>query len=108
MNERQYIVQDVVILNILYKIYMIFMLFRLTNAPAVFQHMMNDFFLEYLDHFVVIYLNDILIYSKNEKKHEHHVYLVLEKITRTRTLCQAREIIFPSIDGRIFGLYCLG
>jgi hypothetical protein len=40
--------------------------FGLTNAPAVFQHMMNDTFREYLDHFVVIYLDDILNYFKNE------------------------------------------
>jgi hypothetical protein len=41
--------------------------FELTNVPAVFQHMMNDIFWEYLDHFVVIYLDDILIYSTNEE-----------------------------------------
>jgi hypothetical protein len=56
------------------------MSFGLINALAVFQHMMNDIFQEYLDHFVVIYLNDILIYSKNEKKHEHYVHLVLENL----------------------------
>jgi hypothetical protein len=41
--------------------------FGLTNVPVVFQHMMNDIFREYLDPFVVIYLDDILIYSKNEE-----------------------------------------
>jgi hypothetical protein len=56
------------------------MLFELTNVPAVFQHMMNDIFWEYLDHFVVIYLDEILIYSKNEEEYEHHVRLVLEKL----------------------------
>ena len=40
--------------------------FRLTNAPTIFQHMMNDIFREYLDHFVIIYLDNILIYSKNK------------------------------------------
>jgi hypothetical protein len=54
--------------------------FGLTNAPTVFQYMMNDNFREYLDHFVVIYLDDILIYSKNEEEHKHHVCLVLEKL----------------------------
>jgi hypothetical protein len=56
------------------------MLFGLINAPAVFQHMMNDIFQEYLDHFVVIYLDDILIYSKNEEEYEHHIHLVLKKL----------------------------
>jgi hypothetical protein len=54
--------------------------FGLTNAPIVFQHMMNDIFWEYLDHFVVIYLDDILIYSKNEEEHNHHVCCVLSKL----------------------------
>jgi hypothetical protein len=53
---------------------------ELTNAPAFFQHMMNDIFWDYLDHFVVIYLDDILIYSKNEEEHKHHVRVVLEKL----------------------------
>jgi hypothetical protein len=42
--------------------------------------MMNDIFWEYLDHFVVIYLNDILIYSKNEEEYKHHVRLILGKL----------------------------
>jgi hypothetical protein len=54
--------------------------FGLTNAPAFYQHMMNDIFREYLDDFVVIYLDDILIFSKNEEDHENHVRLVLSKL----------------------------
>jgi hypothetical protein len=54
--------------------------FGLNNAPAVFRYMMNDIFQEYLDHFVIIYLEDILIYSKNKEEHKHHVRLVLEKL----------------------------
>ncbi len=41
------------------------MAFGVTNAPGVFQHMMNDVFREYLDDFVVCYINDIFIFSKN-------------------------------------------
>jgi phosphomevalonate kinase len=54
--------------------------FSLTNVLTIFQHMMNDIFREYLDHFVIIYLDDILIYSKNEEEHEHHVRFILEKL----------------------------
>jgi hypothetical protein len=54
--------------------------FGLTNAPTVFQHMMNDVYCEYLDDFVVYYINDILIFSKNMANHEHHVPLILEKL----------------------------
>ncbi len=51
--------------------------FGLTNAPAVFQHLMNDIFQEYMDEFVVVYLDDILIFSKNQEDHDKHVRLVL-------------------------------
>ena len=54
--------------------------FGLTNAPAIFQHMMNDIFWKYLDDFVVNYLDDVLIISKNASEHEHHVHLVLKKL----------------------------
>jgi hypothetical protein len=46
--------------------------FGLTNAPAVFQHMMNEIILEYLDQFVVIYLDDILIFSQDSTEHTRH------------------------------------
>lgn len=52
----------------------------LTNAPAIFQHMMNDIFGEYLDDFVKQYIDDILIFFKNDKDHEKHVHLVLIKL----------------------------
>jgi hypothetical protein len=44
--------------------------FGLTNISIIFQHLINDIFGEFLDNFVVCYLNDILIFSKNEKDHE--------------------------------------
>jgi hypothetical protein len=54
--------------------------FGLINAPIVFQHMMNDVFHEYLDAFVVCYINDILIFSKNMADYECHVRLVSKKL----------------------------
>src|ERR1700726_1610338 len=47
--------------------------FGLTNAPATFQHFMNDIFSNLLDTFMVVYLDDILIYSENPKQHVEHV-----------------------------------
>ena len=56
------------------------MSFGLTNAPAYFMSMMNKVFVEYLDKFVVVFIDDIMVYSKNEEEHEEHLHLVLEKL----------------------------
>jgi hypothetical protein len=56
------------------------MSFGLTNAPAYFMNLMNKVFMEYLDRFVVVFIDDILIYSKNESDHEEHLRLVLQKL----------------------------
>jgi hypothetical protein len=57
-----------------------FMSFGLTNAPAYFMNMMNKVFMEYLDRFVVLFIDDILIYSKNDSDHEEHLWMVLQKL----------------------------
>jgi hypothetical protein len=56
------------------------MSFGLTNAPAYFMYLMNKVFMEYLDKFVVVFIDDILIFSKTEEEHENHLRLVLEKL----------------------------
>jgi hypothetical protein len=52
--------------------------FGLTNAPAFFMCLMNGIFRNYLDKFVIVFLDDILVYSKSEKEHEHHLRLILQ------------------------------
>ncbi|KAL0557219.1 hypothetical protein IC582_005737 [Cucumis melo] len=56
----------------------IVMSFGLTNAPAVFMDLMNRVFREFLDTFVIVFIDDILIYSKTEVEHEEHLRMVLE------------------------------
>jgi hypothetical protein len=56
--------------------------FRLTNAPAYFMNLMNKVFMEKLHKFVVVFINDILIYSKSVEEHGQHLRLVLEKLRR--------------------------
>jgi hypothetical protein len=56
------------------------MSFGLTNAPTYFMYLMNKVFMEYLDKFVVVFIDDILIFSKTMEEHEEHLRLVLEML----------------------------
>jgi hypothetical protein len=52
--------------------------FGLTNAPVVFMFLMDGIFINYLDKFVIVFLDEILVYSKSEEEHEYHLRLVLQ------------------------------
>jgi hypothetical protein len=54
--------------------------FDLTNAPAYFIYLMNKVFIEYLDKFVVVFIDDILVFSKTGEEHAEHLRLVLQKL----------------------------
>ncbi|KAL4037832.1 hypothetical protein IC575_001432 [Cucumis melo] len=56
------------------------MSFGLTNAPAVFMDLMNRVFKDFLDSFVIVFIDDILIYLKTEAEHEEHLHQVLETL----------------------------
>jgi hypothetical protein len=53
------------------------MSFGLTNVPAYFMYLMNMVFMDYLDKFVVVFIDDTLVYSRSEEEHENHLRLVL-------------------------------
>ena len=54
--------------------------FGLTNASVYFMNLMNKFFMEELDKFVVVFIDDILIYSRSAEEHEQHLRVILNKL----------------------------
>jgi hypothetical protein len=56
------------------------MSFYLTNAPAFFMNLMNNVFMDYLNKFVVVFIDDILIYSQSEEEHVDHLRMVLQRL----------------------------
>jgi hypothetical protein len=56
------------------------MSFGLTNAPSYFMYLMNKVFMEYLDRFIIVFIDDILVFSKTMEEHEEHLRLELEKL----------------------------
>nr|GFC84580.1 putative reverse transcriptase domain-containing protein [Tanacetum cinerariifolium] len=56
--------------------------FGLTNAPAVFMDLMNHVCKPYVDNFMIVFIDDILIYSKDEKEHEEHLKAILELLEK--------------------------
>jgi len=70
--------------------------FSLTNAPTAFQQFMNNIFSDLLDVYVVIYLDDILIYSNNMSKHHQHVKEVLKCLHKTGLYAKAEKCEFHS------------
>jgi hypothetical protein len=70
------------------------MSFGLTNAPAYFMYLMNMVFMEYLDKFVLVFIDDILVYSRSEEEHEEHLYLALQKVREHRLYAKLSKCEF--------------
>nr|GFA95553.1 putative reverse transcriptase domain-containing protein [Tanacetum cinerariifolium] len=68
--------------------------FGLTNAPAVFMDLMNRVCKPYLDRFVIVFIDDILIYSKNKKEHEGHLKLILKLLKEEELYAKLSECEF--------------
>jgi hypothetical protein len=70
------------------------MSFGLTNAPTYFIYMMNKIFMEYLDKFVMVFIDDILVYSRSEEEQEGHLRLVLQKLRGHKLYAKLRKCEF--------------
>jgi hypothetical protein len=70
------------------------MSFGLTNAPAYFMYMMNKVFMEYLDKFIVVFIDDILVYSRNEEEHKGHLRLVLQQFRDHKLYAKLSKCVF--------------
>jgi hypothetical protein len=68
--------------------------FGLTNALAYFMYLMNKVFMEFLDKFVIVFIDDILVYSRSEEKHEEHLRLVLQKLRDHRLYAKLSKCEF--------------
>ena len=65
--------------------------FRLTNALVAFMDLMNRVFQPYLDQFVVVFIDDILVYSKDAQEHEQHLRIVLQTLRET-IVCKVEKM----------------
>jgi hypothetical protein len=73
--------------------------FGLTNAPATFMQLMNDVFRTFIDEFVIVYLDDVLIFNRTREEHVHHVRKILSVLHR--------EKLFVKLSKCEFGKTCL-
>ncbi|WVZ75641.1 hypothetical protein U9M48_023678 [Paspalum notatum var. saurae] len=79
------------------------MSFGLTNAPAYFMQLMNSMFMDYLDKFVVVFIDDSLIYSKTEAEHEEHLKLVLQRLREHKLYAKFSKCEFWIDEVRFLG-----
>jgi len=88
------------------------MSFGLTNAPAYFMYLVNSVFMPELDKFVVVFIDDILIYSKTEEGHAQHLHIVLQRFREHQLYAKLskcefwpEEVPFTLVGNSGFGLH---
>ena len=77
--------------------------FGLRNAPAEFARYMSNILMEYLNEFVVVYFDDIVIFSKNESEHEEHVRMVLKKLREAKVNLKINKCEFGVKETNFLG-----
>ncbi|KAL0641627.1 hypothetical protein Bca4012_102841 [Brassica carinata] len=68
--------------------------FGLTNAPAAFMRLMNEVFHDYLDMFVIIFIDDILVYSRSKEEHKEHLRLVMDRLRNQKLFAKFSKCSF--------------
>ena len=68
--------------------------FGLTNAPVAFMDLMNWVFRPYVDQFVVVFIDDILVYSKDAQQHEQHLKIVLQTLREKKLYAKLNKCDF--------------
>jgi hypothetical protein len=79
--------------------------FGLTNAPPTFQRLMNTVLEGFIDEFVLVYLDDILIYSKTEGEHERHVRQVLDRLRQQKLFANRKKCVFGTKELEFVGYH---
>ena len=80
--------------------------FGLTNAPAAFMDLMHRMFQPYLDQFVVVFVDDILIYSQSEWEHEYHLAIVLQLLRDHQLYAKLSKYEFWLTEVRFWNTWC--
>lgn len=76
----------------------------LCNAPSTFQSLMNSVFYDYLDDFVVVYIDDLLVFSNNERDHIKHIELVLSRLQQHQLYVGKNKCEFMKDSVEFLGL----
>jgi hypothetical protein len=79
------------------------MSFGLTNAPAYFMYLMNSVFMPELDKFMVVFIDDILVYSKNEEEHAGHLHVLLQRLREHRLYAKLLKCDFWLKEIKLLG-----
>ncbi len=77
--------------------------FGLTNAPATFCTLMNDIFWEWLDNFIVIYIDDILIYNGSLEEHVEHLWKVFQRLREKKLYAKLEKCEFKVTEVDFLG-----
>jgi hypothetical protein len=97
--------ENLITFRIKYEIYKyLIMSFELINESFTFQNFMNDTLMNYLDEFVVAYLNDIIIYSNSKKKHIQHVRKILQRLRETNIQIDVNKCEFYTIETKFLDM----